>query len=152
MGAACTNFELEFFEQTGCDPDTETIDRSGTQAPNTPDWKFVINSRYTYPLPFLDGYEITANAKGYMSDGYFTDTNGFSQINSFESHGDLNLRLDFGPSGGPWQVSAFVRNLLEPRETYHPEQDFDDDNALRSPTAHRNDFTSYGFKFRYDYD
>lgn len=150
IGAACTDYELEFADQTGCDPDTETIDRTGTQAPNTPDWKFVLQSSYTHPM--ANGYEVSANAKGYVSDGYFTDTNGFSQITSFERHGDINLSVGIGPQGGPWSLTAFARNLLEPRPTYHPEQDFDDDNALSTGTANRNDFASYGLKFRYDYN
>jgi outer membrane receptor protein involved in Fe transport len=153
--ANCTEFEFEFAGQTGCDddPDSDTfgmIDRSGRQAPNTPDYKFVLQSRYTYPLQ--NGYALTANAKGYISDGYFADVNSFTTTTRWERHGDLNVSLAFGPQGGPWRLTAFARNLLEPRQTYHPEEDFSLDNALSTGTANRNDFTTYGMKFRYDYN
>ena len=154
--APCT--EAEFFNNApGCipdpdDPDDSTaaiIDRSGTQAPNTPDWKFVLTSNYIHPMS--NGYELEFNAKGYMSDGYITDTNGFSLDTKFNQHEDLSVSVGFGPQGGQWQLSAYAHNLLEASQSYNEKYDFDLD-PIRFPVMYRTSFTTYGLNFRYTYE
>ena len=71
-------------------PDLEgTIDRSGTQSPKTPDYKIVFGVDWATPI--FNGYLLTLNAKGYISDGFLTDTSGFDPVISMDEHEDLNL-------------------------------------------------------------
>jgi iron complex outermembrane receptor protein len=150
--STCTDAEFENPSQSGCDTSVSggEIDRSNTQSANTPDWKFVLHSRYT--LPLSNGYEATFNAEGYIAHGRITDGNGFSQVTKYNQHGDVSASIAVGPQGGNWTLTAFTRNLLEAHESYNAEFDFGDDGGIRSPVMYRTNFTSYGMKFRYNYD
>jgi len=149
-GAGCTNYEFQFASETGCDPVTRTIDRSGQQAPNTPDWKFVLTADYRWPL--WNGYEGFMNAKGYVSDGYITDTTSFDLINKFNRHGDLNMSAGFGPQDGSWVLSGYVRNILEAHESFNSEFSVIPPAPFQQYILNRSNFMTYGLKFRYNYN
>jgi len=149
-GASCTEYEFEYFSETGCDPVTQKIDRTGQQAPNTPDWKFVLTADYRWPLWNL--YEGFINAKGYVSDGYINDTTSFDLINKYNQHGDLSLLAGFGPQGGPWELSVFARNILEAHQSYNPEFSVAPPAPFEQQALDRTNFMSYGLRFRYDYN
>jgi outer membrane receptor protein involved in Fe transport len=133
---------------SGCDPVTVTIDRTGETAPRTPDWKFV--GDLDYWMPVFDNYMVTFNAKGYYSDGYISDYNGFTLTNSWKKHGDLNLVVGFGDQENVWSVSIYGRNLFEARPTYQPEYDIYP-SGLQIVGISPNSFTSYGVKLTYNY-
>lgn len=165
--AGCTETELqnadtgpcinaaESIALIGTDDLEGTIDRSGFPAPKTPDWKFVLG--LDYEMPVLDGYSVNVNAKGYISDGFITDVNGFSETVKMNEHEDLNLAVSFGPQDGTWRVTAFGRNLLEAKEEYNPEFDLRDNGLAGSEGGDggvqmsRSNFRSYGVKFRYNF-
>jgi iron complex outermembrane receptor protein len=128
------------------------IDRSGSQAPRTPDWKFVLAADYRFPL--RDRYQLSLNARAYISDGYIIDVESFDRVVKYNQHEDLNLSLGFGDRDGRWMVSLFARNLLEARPSYNEEFDIfpnglagsgDDTGVFLAPSS----FTSYGLKFEY---
>jgi len=172
LAAALMDGEFTFFPDSGCNqpelrdaangpcrtlaeaialgnPDLEgTIDRSGTKSPKTPDWKFVYGIDWVTPI--FDGYVLSLNAKGYFSDGFLTDTSGFDPVISMDEHEDLNLTVGIGPANGPWEVAIYGRNLLEPKVTYHPIDDVQDDGLITEYLS-RNSFATYGLKFRYDF-
>ncbi len=75
VNAGCTDREFLDAPSSGCDPDTGTIDRTGQSPPFAPDWKFVLDVNYEYPV--LDSYIISLDAKGYISDGYHSGPQGF---------------------------------------------------------------------------
>lgn len=158
-GASCTEAEFNNLAESGCVPNAAqptngalaTIDRSGTQAPNTPDWKIVLDADYTMPL-FIEGYEASFNAKGYMSDGYITNSNTFDQVNKFNQHEDLSVQVGFGPQDGPWQLSFYSRNILEPHESYNQELDYQPPSPVSTPVVYKTNYMSYGMTFRYSYD
>jgi len=130
-------------------PDLEgTIDRSGTDSPKTPDYKVVFGVDWFTPI--FNGYVLTLNAKGYVSDGYLTDTSGFDPVISMDAHEDINLTVGIGPANGPWEIALYGRNLLEPKVTYHPQDDVQDDGLI-SQYLSRNNFATYGLKFRYNF-
>ena len=104
-----------------------------------------------YVIPLSNGYELGLNAKGYTSDGYITDTNGFSQVLKFNQHEDLGLSAAYGPQDGNWKLTAFARNLLEASPSYNAEFDLLVE-AIQSPVVYRSSYTSYGLSFRYTYD
>ena len=128
------------------------IDRSGVDAPRTPDWKFVLTADYRVPV--AGRFELSFNARGYISDGYILDVESFSQDVKYNQHEDLNLMLGFGDLDGRWMVSVFGRNLLEARPSYNAQFDTfpiglagpgDDTGTHVGPSQ----FTTYGVKFTY---
>jgi len=125
-----------------------TIDRSGTASPKTPDYKIVFGVDWATPI--FNGYLLTLNAKGYISDGYLTDTSGFDPVISMDEHEDLNLTVGIGPMNGPWEIAIYGRNLLEPKVTYHPRDDVQDDGFIAQHLS-RNNFATYGVKYRYNF-
>ena len=156
--AGCTTAEAAD-PDSGCvlnDPDDigegGLIDRTGSQAPRTPDWKFVLTADYRVPVS--GRYELNFNAMGYISDGYILDVESFDQIVKYNQHGDLNLMAGLGTIGGRWLVSIFARNLFEARPTYNAEADIfpnglagsGDDTGIHLGAS---SFTTYGLKFEY---
>lgn len=125
-----------------------TIDRSGQQAPYTPDWGFMYEADYR--MPVFDRYEISANAKGSVSDGYFTSSSDFSKDLVYDRNADLSVSLGFGDAEGSWRVVAWGRNLLEVRQSFHEELDFTRLGSFVSEVSPSN-FTTYGLKFEYSY-
>ena len=119
-------------------------------APRTPDWKFILSADFVMPVGG-GAYEITGNARGYISDGYILDVEGFEEIVKYDEHGDLNIMIGIRNTDAGWSVTAFARNLLEARPTYHPENDpFPNgtETQFLAPSA----FTSYGVKMEYLFD
>ncbi len=123
------------------------IDRSGSQAPRTPDWKFVLT--WDYRTPIADRFELFFNAKVYVSDGYILDVESFSEIVKFNKHEDLNLMLGFGDIDGTWVVSLFGRNVLEARPSYNPEFDVYPNGLASTGGMGPSSFATYGVKFTY---
>jgi len=158
--AGCTAAEL-VDPTSGCeliDPDDPSegglIDRSGSQAPRTPDWKFVASADYNTPV--FGKYELYLSAIGYVSDGYILDVESFDKTVKYNKHGDLSLKAGIGASDGTWIVSVFARNLLEARPSYNAEYDTypnglagsgDDTGVYLGQSS----FTVYGVKFEYSY-
>lgn len=138
----------EAIDLYGTDDAEDTIDRTGTKTPRTPDWKFIAD--FDYWMPVMDSYKVMFNAKGYYSDGYTTDFEGFTQTVRFDKHGDVNLVLGFGDQNDIWSLSVYGRNLLQASPTYHPEFDLEADGLIQSPVS-PNYFATYGLKFSYNY-
>jgi outer membrane receptor protein involved in Fe transport len=165
--AGCTEVELrdadtgpcisaeESIELVGDDGLEGRIDRTGSPTPKTPDWKFLLGMDYDVPLS--NDYVVNLNAKGYVSDGFITDVNGFSEVVSMKQHEDLSITLSFGPQDGNWRVSAFGRNLLEAKLSYDAELDIVDNGIAGDEGGDggvqmsRSNFRTYGVKFRYSF-
>ncbi|MEJ2172720.1 MAG: TonB-dependent receptor [Woeseiaceae bacterium] len=125
------------------------ISRTGLGAPRTPDWKFILTADYN--VPFGGKYELNINAKGFVSDGYLLDVEGFEEIVNYERHEDLNVMVGIRNVDAGWGVYGFARNLLEARPTYQAENDVfpnGTESAFLGPSA----FASYGVKFEYVFD
>lgn len=171
-GAGCTDAEIaeaisnpeapcKFFdEETGeripapSDPveaidSFSIIDRTGEEAPRTPDWKFVLTADYY--MPVWDGYEMTFSAKGYVSDGYILDVESFSKVVKYNRHEDLNIMIGLHNIDVGWSLSAFARNLLEARPSYNPEFDVFPD-GLASVHLGLSSFRTYGIKLEYVFE
>ena len=123
------------------------IDRTGSTAPRTPDWKFVLTADYRVPI--AGNYELSFNAKGYASDGYILDVESFTQIVKYNQHEDLNVMIGFGDLDGTWAVSVFGRNLLEARPSYNAQFDVFPNGLASTGGLGPGSFTSYGVKFTY---
>lgn len=125
------------------------IDRSGSRAPRSPEWKFVLSANFTMPIG--NDYEFMADAKGYISDGYILDVEGFNRTVSYEQHEDLNVLVGIRSLDKGWAVSAFARNLLEARPSYNSSYD-PFPNGLESTHISPSSFTTYGVKFEYIFE
>lgn len=146
--AGCTLSELDNAPESGCDPATGKIDRSGHDAPRTPDWKFAVGLGYVVPI--RREHELAFNADAYASDGYLTDVEGFDSKVRYEQHEDLDLYVSFGKADGSWTLAAFARNLLEARPTYNAEFDLRA-NGIETYGLPTSAFTTYGLQFQYRY-
>jgi outer membrane receptor protein involved in Fe transport len=124
------------------------LDRSGTEAPRTPDYKFVGDVRYV--LPVFDSYELVFIGKGYVSDGYITARDSFESTVKYNKHGDLNLQLGFGPQDGTWKLATYANNIFEARESYNAQYDVNPDGLAVSQVT-RSNFMTYGVKFNYNF-
>ncbi len=147
-GAPCTEAELFFAAETGCDVATKTIDRTGQEAGRSPDWKFVFDADYW--MAVFNNQKLTFTAKAYYSDGYLPDADNVAPPIKFDTHGDMNLTLAFGDMDDTWSVQLFGRNLLGARPTYYPENNLERTGSMMypiSPTA----FTTYGVQLTYNY-
>lgn len=128
--------------------DEEVTDRSGDQAPRTPDWRFVLTTGYTMPLwGNLDGF---VNAKGYYSDGYITARESFTLKTKYNKHGDLNLSAGVAERNGSWKLSAYANNIFEARESYNGEFDVIPD-GFETIQPSRSNFMTYGLRFNYNF-
>ncbi len=123
------------------------IDRSGADAPRTPDWKFVLSADYRVPI--ANRFELSINVKGYASDGYILDVESFTNVVKYNEHEDLNVMIGLGDLDGRWTVSVFARNLLEARPTYNPQFDVFPDGLATTEGIGPASFTTYGVKFNY---
>ena len=89
FGAGCTTAELLTAPESGCDPATRRIDRTGQEAPKSPDYKFVLNTSYW--MPVFDNLKLNFDIMGYISDAYVTDVSGFTRIVMMNKHGCMNI-------------------------------------------------------------
>jgi outer membrane receptor protein involved in Fe transport len=150
----CTNQEAQTAPGSGCildtpgDPDDGgSIDRSGEKSPKTPDYKLVLSLDYWMPIGSL---KAMWNFKGYVSDGYLTDINGFSKTVMFNKHEDINTSFSIGDQEDTWTMSVWGRNLLEARQSYNKEFNTLPDGLIGASMS-PNNFMSYGVKFRYNW-
>jgi outer membrane receptor protein involved in Fe transport len=122
------------------------IDRTGSEAPRTPDWKFILSADYVRQVS--TDFEFLFNAKGYVSDGYILDGTAFDQTVKYNQHGDLNLLVGMRNVRDNWSVMLFARNLFEARPSYNAEFDTVP-NGLEAAYLAPSAFTSYGVQLEY---
>ena len=125
-----------------------TIDRSGSPAPRTPDWKFAFKLDYSAPL--FSNYMGFANMNFVASDGYITDVETFDLVQKVGKHVDMNLSAGIGDEADRWRLTAYARNLFEAQEEYNPETDIRGDGILFDD-AGTSWFTTYGLQFQYNF-
>lgn len=147
-GARCSVWEVRNPDLSGCDPVTQRIDRTGNEAPYSPDWKLVFDAEYQRPL--WGQFVGTFTAKAFISDGYFTDYRRFDRKVSYDRHGDINLSWALSNQEENWKISVFARNLLEARPSYHEELDVDPEGILFRDMS-QNQFRSFGIKGQYSF-
>ena len=100
-------------------------------------------------MPLNDRLEARFNAMGYISSGERLE------MVSWDQHGDINLTIGIADADGTWELSAYGRNLLEPRPTYHRELDVPGARTgwvSMGETASSIAFATYGVQFRYFWD
>jgi outer membrane receptor protein involved in Fe transport len=172
-GAGCTDYEFENAASGPCLTAAEsqaqfgttafqgTIDRTGYPAPRTPDWKFVLDFEYWYPI--FDQYKVSFSSKTTLSDGWIQNVRNFDQARTYDKRYIANLNLGFGQQDDTWDLTFWIRNVLGRSEAlkYFPE--FDPPRTfslftgsgqygiIDTDTTPR-DYTTYGVQFTYKYN
>ncbi len=147
--AGCTAFELANAATSGCDPDTETIDRSGQRAAYSPKFSGTANAEYWMPV-FGDDFRLEFGGRLVYKTEYFTDTISFSKTETYPAGADLNLRVGLGDIDDSWMVTFSGRNLFEQRERYNPEQDLSP-NGVNTARVGANNVRSFALQFQYNF-
>ncbi len=158
---ARANIPEEFFESGGCrlvngllgtdglPYPVNTISRTGVEPPDTPSWKFALGANYK--RPFMDNYSWFLDVRGFISDGSRSGrSNDPAATVKWDKHGDMNVSIGFGPQDEQWRVVGFVRNILQDRETYHPEFDIVS-TGLVTTTMSPSSFRAYGARLEYSF-
>jgi iron complex outermembrane recepter protein len=144
-GAACTRAE----RATGlCTGPSNTIDRSGQPARNAPDWQ--VTGNVNYEMPIMDRFKSDFNANITASDGYIINRAWDPEVR-MDSEVDASVSLGFSDMTDTWSVTFFGRNLMSPKPTYHPEDDFFDQDGADSTTLRESNFTTYGVRLGYNF-
>ena len=94
-------------------------------------------------------YELSYNINAYLSDSVLTSSS-LSRVVMHPAQGDMSVSVGFGPQDGTWQISGYVRNILEATAIYQPEFDFVPSGYV-SYRGIRNQFRYYGVKFNYNF-
>jgi outer membrane receptor protein involved in Fe transport len=159
-GAGCTDFEFANADTGPCvsaaesialqgNTDAEaTIDRTGEDAPRTPDYKFVMELEYWHPV--LDSYKAMFNTVIAFSDGYIDNVEDFDKMIKWNRHTDINFNVGFGDMDDVWKFSIWGRNLLEASTSYNEE--FDSERlGIATENMSAADFFTYGVQLEYNF-
>lgn len=160
IGAGCTDYEDDNADTGPCVSAAEaaasngtlvagTIDRSGADAPRTPDWKFVLDLDYW--MPVFDSYKLNFSTKNSYSDAFIQNVEDFSPIVAYDTRLVSNVNLGFGDMDDNWELTFWVRNLTNSGLQYFPEFDAAPDGREDPYLSPRN-FRSYGVQFQYNYN
>jgi len=159
-GAGCTQAEFDEAATGPCISRAESealygnrsaeglIDRSGQQAPRTPDWVFTGNIDYW--MPVLNSYKATFNGKFKVSDGYITNVEDFDLIIKMNRHADMNLTVGIGDLDDVWRFSVWGRNLLQPLPSYNEEYHINPQGFLPTNLSPSH-FRTYGVQLDYSF-
>jgi iron complex outermembrane receptor protein len=82
----------------------------GNEVPNAP--KYTLNGRARYELPLSSGYGLGMQLDFTSVDKHFLEPNNRKVLEE-DGYFLLNGRVSFGPDQGPWDVSAWVRNITD---------------------------------------
>ncbi len=159
-GAGCTDFEDENAATGPCVSAAEatasggtlvagTIDRSGEDAPRTPDWKFVLDLDYWFPV--ADSYKIDLSAKSTYSDGFIQNVEDFEAIDAYNTRFVSNLTAGIGDMDDVWMLNFWVRNATNSGLEYNAEFDLSLDGRDDPYVSPRN-FRSYGVQLQYNFN
>lgn len=126
-----------------------TVDLSGATPQDTPNWKLVLGANYE--MPVMDNYFWFVNAKGQITDDYYTGRSGNPvPITSWHLHADMNLSTGIGTQDGRWRLVGFARNIFEPRPKYNAEFNLLDTGFVNTNVG-RGVFASYGVRLDYNF-
>jgi len=174
-GAGCTDFEFENADTGPCLSAAEsiaqfgtntfqgTIDRTGYKAPRTPDWKFVLDVDYWYPV--FNDHKVTFTTTTSFSDGWVPNVASFEDKIKYDKRTIANLTFGYGDIEDTWKLTLWVRNLLGRSQGIRYFSEFDPYRAAAEDPyagasgqygvidtdASPRDYTTYGIQLNYNY-
>ena len=162
LGAGCTTVEFEQAATGPCVSAAEaaagqsdgypvgTIDRSGTKATRTPDWKFVAGLDWWYPFANSLKYEFSTKAT--FSDGYIRDVRGYSGVAAYDERTIINMNLGIAELDDKWRLSLWGRNMLGHGLSYFLEEDPTPVLSRNGQILSSQNWFSYGVQMQYLYE
>ena len=156
-GAGCTDAEFEAADTGPCISDDEedadpdgfpagTIDRTGSRAPRTPDYKIIADLDWWYPI--TDRLKYTFSTRASFIDSYIYNVEDFDEVTKYGNRTVVNLTFGLADMEDNWNVSFWGRNLLDEGFTYFPEFHTDNRGRLDKEVSQRHWF-SYGMQVQY---
>lgn len=97
------------------------IDRTGADAPRTPDWKFIADVDWWYPI--TDNLKYTFSGKMTYTDGYIVNVEDFNLIIAYDTRFLANLNFGIADMDDDWNVKFWVRNVTDTGIKYFPQND-----------------------------
>ena len=125
------------------------IDRTGSEAPRTPDWKFIADVDWWYPI--TDNLKYTFSSKMTYTDGYIVNVEDFDLIIAYGTRFIANLNFGIADMEDVWNVKFWVRNATDEGIKYFPENDIVPSGRVDHSLSPRN-WRSYGVQFQYNYN
>jgi hypothetical protein len=126
----------------------DLIDRSGAKAPRAPNWKFITGLNYEQPV--TDRYIGKFNTRIAVSDEYTQDTLGFTDHVKWPVHADWNFLVGIGDVNQTWDINVYARNILQARQKYFAENDFEE-QGRQTDDMPQSAWFSYGIQFNFHY-
>jgi iron complex outermembrane recepter protein len=164
-GAGCNASEEAVIDEPGgCISDAESeaitgipgddsleglIDRTGQEAPRTPNWKFIADVDWWYPI--TDNLKYTFSSKMTYTDGYIVNVEDFDLIIAYDTRFIANLNFGIADMDDDWNVKFWVRNATDTGIKYFPENDPVPAGRRDTSLSPRN-WRSYGVQFQYYYN
>jgi outer membrane receptor protein involved in Fe transport len=161
-GAGCNASEEAVIDEPGgCISEDESIaivgddslegliDRTGADAPRTPDWKFIADLDWWYPIS--DNLKYVFSSKMTYTDGYIVNVEDFNLIIAYDTRFIANLHAGIADMDDAWNVKFWVRNATNEGIKYFPENDPVPIGRRDTSLSPRN-WTSYGVQFQYSYN
>jgi outer membrane receptor protein involved in Fe transport len=160
-GAGCTDIEFEEADTGPCISEAESlaqfgnedgaglIDRSGAKAPRTPEYKFILDVDWWYPISNRVKYIFSSKTS--FIDGYIYNVEDFREDIKFDNRIVQNLNIGLADMDDRWNVTFWGRNLFDEGFTYFPEFDVDPSGRADKEVSPRHWF-SYGVQFQYKYN
>ncbi|NNE38045.1 MAG: TonB-dependent receptor, partial [Gammaproteobacteria bacterium] len=158
-GAGCNDTEEALIDEPGgCISEDESIalvgddslegliDRTGAPAPRTPDWKFIADVDWWYPI--TDNLKYTFSSKMTYTDGYIVNVEDFSLIVAYDTRFIANLNFGIADMDDDWNVKFWARNATNSGIQYFPEND-PQSRGRESYSASPRNWTSYGVQLQY---
>ena len=130
----------------GSDDLAGTIDRTGQDAPRTPDYKFIADIDWWYPI--TNNLKYTFQGKMTLTDGYIVNVEDFDTIISYDKRIIANLNMGVGSMDDNWNVKFWVRNAFDEGMMYHPDADPVPRGRRDTSLSPRN-WRSYGVQYQY---
>ena len=132
------------------------IDRAGSQAPRTPDWKVTAGLDYEHALPFWgEQYKYFIGSDVAFSDGFSVNVTSFTRVVAFNNHTIWNMNMGLSSVDDTWKLQVYARNILDEKIEYNPE--FDVATAAGAPQAWNianagaRDYFNYGLQLGYNF-
>jgi len=160
-GAGCTTVEFDAADTGPCVSAAEaaaglsdgypagTIDRSGTKATRTPDWKFVAGIDWWYPLGNSLKYEFSSKVS--FIDAYVRDVRGYSGVAAYDTRTVINMNVGVADMDDTWRLSVWGRNMLGDGLSYFLEEDPRPNLTRNGQILSPLNWFSYGVQLQYFY-
>jgi iron complex outermembrane receptor protein len=158
-GAGCNDLEFELADTGPCISEDEsealignddlegTIDRSGSDAPRTPDWQFIVDADWWYPI--TDNLKFMFSGKANYTDGYIVNVEDFNEIEKYNTRIIANFNAGIGSMDDSWTLNFYLRNAFSEGIEYNAENDSVENRIIKTSNMSPRNWASYGVNLTY---